>query len=289
MIPPKEEPKEQPKEEEKEEPTTPPPPPPPAEEGESLFEGSQVNDFELLQAAPGAITEVTDPKDPSREVLKMTVDNEDVYPITPTSDPRAQLLSPDVFEPGDEFWWNSEFLLPPDFPASTPGWVTVLEGPYGPPFGGTPPWHIEINGNQMEWGRNSTYNWDIPWSAPLIRNQWVHVLVHERFGHDGWVEMWINGQQIAFFDGSTYNPNGVSETSKLEMETLDSSNDGGTNFAVILNYREADTLNQATVYQGPMRIGETRESVEPTEAELLAAATPGGSAAAARAASRARP
>ena len=125
----------------------------------------------------------------------MTVKNSDVYPITPTADPRAQLTSPAIINPGEEFWWSGKFFLPADFPASVPGWLTVMEGPYGRPFDGTPPWHIEVNGSTLRWQRNDTYNWDIPWQVPLIKNSWVSVMVHERFGADGWVEMWVNGQQ----------------------------------------------------------------------------------------------
>ena len=43
---------------------------------------------------------------------------------------------------------------------------------------------------------------------------------------------------------------------------MDSSNDGGPNFAVIQSYREAGMLSSVSLYQGPMLIGETRASVE---------------------------
>lgn len=238
-----------------------PPAETPAEVGGEIFLGNQIRDFHLNQSAPGAITEVPDPLDPSRTVMQMTVANSDVYPITPTADPRAQLLSPDIFEPGDEYWWNSEFLLPAGFPASSPGWITLLEGPYGEPFEGTPPWHIEVNGNHLRWSRNGTYNWDIPWEAPLIRGSWVHVLVHGKFSREGWIEMWIDGQQITFFSGGTFNPNGEQPVKRLDMATIDASNDGHTNFAVIQSYRELGIFQSLTIFQGPMRIGETRASV----------------------------
>jgi hypothetical protein len=233
----------------------------PPETGKHIFSGSKIGDFDLKQAAPGAITEVPDPLDPNRTVLKMTVDDTDVYPITPTGDPRAQLLSPEIFESGDEFWWNSEFLLPNDFPSSVPGWVTLLEGPYGEPFDGTPPWHIEANGGNLQWSRNGTYNWDVPWEMPLVKGRWVHVLIHSRFAPDGWVEMWVDGKPVTFFPGNTYNPGSEAATTRLQMQTLDSSNAGGPNFAVIQSYRQKGMFDSLTIYQGPMRIGETRASV----------------------------
>src|ERR1700761_8961838 len=61
-----------------------------AESGVTLFEGNQINDYAMLQEAPGAITEVPDPAGSGESVFKMTVSNNDVAPITPTDNPRAQ-------------------------------------------------------------------------------------------------------------------------------------------------------------------------------------------------------
>ncbi|HEX4729767.1 MAG TPA: hypothetical protein VH299_00770, partial [Solirubrobacterales bacterium] len=77
-----------------------------------IFSGTKISDFALNQSAPGAITEVASPTGGGETALQMTVANSDVYPITPTDNPRAQLLSPNLFNPGDEFWWHSKFFLP---------------------------------------------------------------------------------------------------------------------------------------------------------------------------------
>lgn len=225
-----------------------------------LFSGSHISDF-LNQSAPGAVTEVPDPAGSGETVLQMTVRDTDVYPITPTENPRAQLVSPSIIDPGEEFWWHSKFFLPADFPSSVPGWLTVLEGPYGPPFGGAPPWHIEVSGSELHWQRNGTYNWDIPWQMPLVRNQWVDVLLHERFGTDGWVEMWINGQPVTFFQSGNYNPNHLAATQRLEMKTMDASNNGGPNSAYITNYRKAGMFETVTLFHGPLKLGTTRTAV----------------------------
>ena len=174
----------------------------------------------------------------------MTVKNSDVYPVTPTADPRAQLTSPAIIEPGEEFWWSGRFFLPSDFPSSVPGWLTVMEGPYGRPFDGTPPWHIEVNGSTLRWQRNDTYNWDVPWQVPLIKNSWVSVMVHEQFGDSGFVEMWVDGQQTTFFGAGSINPNHEATTTRLAMATRDHSNDEGGNFTVIQSYREAGHVQQ---------------------------------------------
>jgi hypothetical protein len=227
-----------------------------------LFRGTRIGDFHENQSAPGAVTEVPDPAGSGAQVLKMTVKNSDVYPVTPTSDPRAQLLSPAIIDPGEDFWWSGSFFLPADFPSSVPGWLTVMEGAYGRPFDGTPPWHIEVNGSSLRWQRNDTYDWDVPWEVPLIKNSWIHVTVHEGFGANGFVEMFVNGQQATFFGAGSHNPNHEPTTNRLAMATRDHSNDEGANFTVIQSYREAGMFNSVSLFQGPMTIGRTQASVE---------------------------
>jgi hypothetical protein len=228
-----------------------------------LFAAARASEFSQEQAAPGAITEVPDPTGAPRRVLRLTVHNDDNFPVTATGDPRAQLQSPASVHAGDEIWWRSEFLLPKGSPSYVPGWVTVLEGPYGPPYDGTPPWHLEVNGPYLQWSRNRTYGWDVPWRIPMPRGSWVKVLVHMRFGHEGFVEMWIDGERVRFFSlPHEYNPHGIEPTERLHMATQDESNDGGPNSVYVLNYRKHGIFNVGTVYQGPMALGPTRASVE---------------------------
>jgi hypothetical protein len=230
--------------------------------GHRLFSGTRISSFAMNQSAPGAVSEVANPTGGDETTLKMTVANSDVYPVTPTENPRAQLLSPSLFHPGDEFWWHSKFFLPADFPTSVPGWLAVMEGPYGPPFEGSPPFSIELHGDTMGWQRNSTYGYDVPWEVPMVRDQWIDVVMHCRFGTEGFVELWVDGEQITFFADSPYNPEHEPPTTRLEMATEDASNDGGANFAVIQSYREAGMFSSVSLLQGPMLIGTTRASVE---------------------------
>jgi hypothetical protein len=216
----------------------------------------------MTQAAPGAVSEVPDPAGSGQTVFRMTVDDSDVYPITPTDNPRAQLVSPSILEPGDEIWWSAGFYLPSDFPASVPGWLNVLQGPFGSPFAGSPPWQIQVVGSQLQWTRNATYGFDVPWQAPLVRGAWVDVLVHERFASDGCVEMWIDGKRVTFFGGGTYNPRQIAATNHLGMQTLDGSNDEGNNSLYLQSYREAGMFSSVTLYESPLRIGTARASVE---------------------------
>jgi hypothetical protein len=227
------------------------------------FVGTSIGDFALNQSAPGAVTEVRDPAGSGERVMKMTVHDHDVYPVTPTRDPRASLLTPTRIKPGDVFWWRSKFFLPRSFPDRVPGWLVVLEGPYGPPFDSTPPWHIEVSGRQIKWVRNGNYGWDVPWQMPLVEGRWIHVLMHCRFSRHGFVDMWINGHRVSFFGGGTYNPSHHHRTRRLWMQTRDGSNDGGANFAVLMNYRKAGMFRTVTVYQGATALGATAAAVRP--------------------------
>jgi hypothetical protein len=225
------------------------------------FSGSTVGAFPMTYAAPGAIAEVPDPLGAGRNVLKMTVHDRDVYPITPTDNPRAGLVSPNLLQHGMEVWFATEFLVPNRYPrVPAGGWVSLMSF-YGPPFHNSSPWQLELAGRNLQWQRNSTYDFDIPFKQPLRRGQWVSVLMHERFDRHGFVELWIDGEPIEFFDGDTYNPHRIAPTRRLKMATRDQSNNRGPNSARIAQYRRAGMFNVGTLYFGPLRVGPTRASV----------------------------
>jgi hypothetical protein len=214
-----------------------------------LFEGARLSDFDALEAAPGAFQEVPDPLGGGETVLQVTVNERDVAPITPTDNPRAQALSPDIIDNGDEFWLQTKFMIPTNYPF-VPHWMSLL-GIYGPPYGGPGPFVLEVCENRLQWMRNGNYNWDVPFQMPLIKGSWVTVLMHQRFASDGFVELWINGQQINFFGREP----------RLNMQTADRSNNGAPNSARISQYREAGMFETGTLYFGALKIGTTRESV----------------------------
>ena len=226
-----------------------------------LFHGKRISDFDLVQAAPGAVTEVPDPGGGKRTVFKMTVGNGDVYPLTPTENPRAALLTPSTIEPGEDFWWRAEVFLPRSFPSRVPTWLTFLEGPCGPPFDGTPSFHLEVTHGRIQWSRNATYDWDVPWQMPLVKGRWIRFLMHIKFAEHGFVELWVDGRRVAFFGGRSYNPNRIAPTRRLRMTVLDRSNDQGDNFAAVMSYRKAGTFPSVTLYQGPTAIARTLGSL----------------------------
>lgn len=98
----------------------------------------------------------------------------------------------------------------------------------------------------------------------LEHEKWIGIVLHERFDEEGkgFVEMWVNGEQVTSFKPGTYNPGGHAETTRLTMSTLDSSNDGEPNNVRIEQYREKGQFEVGTVYFGPLRVGPTREDVD---------------------------
>jgi hypothetical protein len=233
--------------------------PAPAPTGSLLFNGAKLSSFAQIQAAPGAIGEVADPLGGAETDFSFTVKDSDVYPLTPTSDPRAQALSPSFIDPGEEIWLKTKVMFPANFPKVS-GWMS-LASIYGPPFNGSSPWSIGTSNDQLRWQRNGTYRYDVPWSMPLVRGRWITILLHERFASDGWVEMWVDGQRVTFFGSGTYNPGNVAPTDRLSMATRDASNNGGANHAKIMQYRQADLFDTATVYFGALQVGTTRSAV----------------------------
>lgn len=212
-----------------------------------------MGDFSLIQAAPGAVTEATDPAGSGSKVLSLTVHDADVAPITPTENPRAEMLTKNLLPSGSEFWLRTSFYIPANFPSVT-GWMTLVSV-YGAPYNGPAPWHIQIDNNQLDWVRNGSYGYDVPWSMPLPKGQWVEVLQHERLASEGWVETWINGKQMTFFAGT------AKATTKLAMKTMDASNNGQANYAKICQYRKAGMFDSGTTYFKPLLLGTTRASV----------------------------
>jgi hypothetical protein len=238
-------------------PTTPSTPSSPT--GNLLLAATSIRSFWLNNSEPGAVTEVPDPAGSGQTVFKFTVGDTDKTQGS-TPNPRGELITKSTITAGEEFWWSTKFFLPADFPAATPGWVNLMQL-FGGQASGSPPFHLELENGILKWQRNATYNWDVPWQMPQIRNQWETVMVHERFASDGFVEMWINGNQVTFFGSGTYNPSHVAPTTRLEMATMDSSDNAGPNSLYLQQYRKKGMYPTLTTYEGPLLIGNTRASV----------------------------
>jgi hypothetical protein len=232
-----------------------------------LFSGTRVGAFAANESAPGAVREVPDPRGSGGNVIALTVRNRDVAPLTPTDNPRAQLLSPPLIEPGDDFWLSTAFLVPRSFPRVR-SWLT-LTSVYGPPATGSGPWDLAIDAvpggrDMLMLRRGGEYHEDIPWAVPVPRGRWTRATIHERFAKDGFIELWIDGRRVTFFARSPYNPLGVSPTTRLRMATQGATNGGGPNAAKIMQYRQRGQFAVGTIFFAGLLIGTSRASVEPS-------------------------
>jgi hypothetical protein len=215
-------------------PTTPPPttPPPssggnPTPTGVKIFDGTRLSSWPtVIEASSDRITEVPDPLGGGKTVLRFHVDDSDTV-ISPN--PRAQLESPNFVNPGDEIWWGGRILFPSNFPTpSNSGWISV-DSVYGPPYAGASPAPIQVVkcacDSAPSWGLVNT-NWTTRyWGFPLssIRGKWMTWLVHEKFAASGWMEVWVNGQNVM---------------PRRNITLIDSANNGGTNHVSQTFYRQ---------------------------------------------------
>jgi Polysaccharide lyase len=213
----------------------------PAPTGTPIFDGTRKAAWPgVIEAAPDRITDVPDPLGGPGSVLKFTVRDRDVAPLTSNQNPRAQLQTPEFIKPGDEIWYGGRILFPAGFPApTTEGWVAT-SSVFGPPYRRSSPAAIGITkaatDREEAWGLVSdgwkTRYWGVPLSK--MRGRWVTWLVHEKFAAHGWMEVWIDGRKVM---------------ARRRMKLVDSSNDGGANHITQTFYRYRGMWPVATMYQ----------------------------------------
>jgi Polysaccharide lyase len=223
-----------------------------------VFAGEEVEDYSYIEEAEeGRISEVLDPLGSGETVFSFKVLDGDVYPKTSTENPRAKLEAPVLLVEGSEIWLRWAFLLPEDFPdVPEGGWVMLVDY-WGAPFLDAAPWKIAINGDTIRFQRNSTYDYDVAFSMPVTKGQWISGLTHLVFSEGGSLEMWIDGEQVIFFDPSqafVYNPSKIAPTVKLEMATRDFSVSEGPVGPSISQYRKVGMFEEATVYFKPLEM-----------------------------------
>lgn len=212
------------------------------------------------QACPEGVTLVTEPVRAGSHSAKFTVSDGDTKSKcddVPTDDPRAQLVSDSLFGEGDEYYIGFSTLFPADFPTPE-SWFQISEI-YGPPFGGSPSMGVDMDGDRIAFSRDETHGYDSPWkSAPIERGKWNDIVLHIKFSPDasvGFVEIWHNGVQQTFEDGSK----------RLHYATLARGinwEPGGRNSLFMNQYRDGGSnLGTVTYYHDEVYVGKTYESV----------------------------
>ncbi len=234
-----------------------------------LLNPKTVADYQETLCRPGAFQEVADPSGGADKILACTVLNTDGAPITPTEDPRGQLLTPCLWWPNSGFWVKGKVMFPLAFPALAENKFFQYCEIFGFPFEGSPPFQLALRREGAEefhcWQRNATYEFDFPWmyAAPLRRGVPEEFVIHYVYEEQGVIELWWNGVQVEFFNpASSFNPKGHEATKRLVMKTLDASNNKGANRFYYGQYRKKGLFETATTYHWPLKFGLTKASVE---------------------------
>lgn len=225
-------------------PVTPPVEPPVVEK--PLWTADSLSDF-YLQGTK--VVEDLAPDGSLDKVLRFDCNGTDGTNIT--ENPRAQAKLEGLTLP-KEFWWSGAFWLPTTFPAEVPGWWNLLEGPYGPPYNGSPPVSIQLSGNRLQWISNEWHTGkdQILWEQPYVRGKkttyLIHVVQSATKEASGLVEMWINGEPVC----------------SKAWPTLDGSNYQGPQGLWLQSYRKKGMFSQTvSLYHWFPKIGATRASV----------------------------
>jgi len=219
-----------------------------------LFSGTNKSAWRLDQSA--TVTRIRRVPNPSGTgtALRFQTYDQDVFPLTPTSNPRSQLLTPLGVKVGGQFWESYEVFLPRSFPlaASRHSWISLGSPAFGPPWAGTPPAELSIVGGDFRFQRNGFASdpWQVAWQAPIVLGRWIRFTWHVMLSQNGYVQLWMNNQPLELADGS-------SSSTTLYMPVIDQTDTRGPWFSQLAVYYKHGTFPQLTVYFRDFRIATT--------------------------------
>jgi hypothetical protein len=229
-----------------------------------LFDGSLASSWYLNQSATSSrVDAVADPAGGASPTLQFTTYNGDVAPLTPTANPRSQLVSPqNVLTPGETVWESFEVYLPSSFPATQPsdGWICLQTPVYGAPYTASPPAEIYISDGEFRFGVNGAAPapYALPWSMPLVEDRWVRFTWHFLISSDastGWIELYVNGTQVPLNDG-----HGL--VSRLPIALIDSGDAAGPWFSQLQLYYMLNEFPSLSVLYRGFNIAATQAAAE---------------------------
>lgn len=225
--------------------------------------------WDLQQSAGDNRLEIVpDPLGNNRQVQKWTVLDNDVFPLTPTDNPRAQILSPDFWDNGEEYYVGISYYFPsiPRSALSDDNWNSLgsVYGPptegasngtflsiqHGGPNGAAPSFYMRINYPTIK---------NI-WTMPAVTGKWVDVIHRIKLSTSdavGFREMWIN-TGIGFIKQAL---NG--STAPYFHVTMSPANDDGPNFVKQSQYRRKGMFSTMTSYSTPIKVATSFDEVDP--------------------------
>jgi hypothetical protein len=213
------------------------------------------------QSCPDGVTVVSNPTGARGYAAKFTVSDTSTdanCPLVPTENPRAQLVGPGMFKPGDDRYIAFSTFFPAGFPTTT-DWFQIAEI-YGAPWGGSPPIGIDVVGNRLTLDTGMAHHGAIWTSSTDIAKGtgWEDIVLHVKFSTDpsvGFVELWRNGVRQTFTDGSQ----------RFYYDTLvPGVNDGSPNSLILNEYRSGSTpMGTVWLYHADVKVGTSYASVAP--------------------------
>ncbi len=219
-----------------------------------LFNGANKTAWTDQSATSTRVRRVPNPSNGSGGALRFQAYNGDVFPLTPTTNPRAQLVTPLPVRAGGQFWESFEVYLPSNFPlaGTRHSWIALGSPAFGPPWTGTPPVALSIVDGNYRFQRDGygSHPWQIAWQTPVLLGQWVRFTWHVLLSQSGLVQLWMNNQQVELADGAT-------SSDTLSMPVLDPGNYRGPWFSQLSVYYKHNAFPQVTVYFRDFRIATT--------------------------------
>jgi hypothetical protein len=219
--------------------------------GRVLFNGTTLAGWINQSASPKRVQEVPDPSGARGAVLQLTAENRDIAPLTPTDNPRAQLITPDnIVKSGVPFWESYEVYVPTSFPIAETdgGWLALGSPFYGRPYNGTPSIEMIIT--------NGHYYWSGPagsrmlWSSRVVLGKWTRFTWYVVPATRGFAELYVNGRPIRVtYDGR--------RGDGVRIPVIDATNYEGPWFSQLSVYYEHNAYPSLTIDFKNFRIGTT--------------------------------
>lgn len=219
-----------------------------------LFNGANKTAWTDQSATNTRVRRVWDPSTGTGAALRFQAFNGDVFPLTPTTNPRAQLVTPLPVRPGGQFWESYEVYVPTNFPvaATRKSWIALGSPAFGPPWTGTPSVALSIDDGNFRFQRDgyAPDPWQIAWQTPLVLGEWVRFTWHVLLSQSGYVQLWMNNQPVELADGATL-------STTLNMPVIDQGDARGPWFSQLSVYFKHNSFRQVTIYFRDFRIATT--------------------------------
>jgi hypothetical protein len=235
--------------------------PPPADGGTVLFNGLFKAAWHDQSATPTRVSQVPDPAGGPATALQFTAYNSDVYPATPTKNPRAQLVTPStILHANTPFWESYQLYLPTSFPTAQTynnAWLALGSPFYGAPYDGSPSMGLEITNGMYRWGTNShaQVHGATLWQSPIVLGRWMRFTWYVNPAANGFAELYVNGQAVSV----SYN--GQSQDG-ANFPVVDQSNFVGPWVSQISAYYGLGEFPQVTMFFKNFVIGTSKGAAE---------------------------